>query len=200
MQKWGFMSDLYDIHQELFRSSFEKALPFDPYISTGTEDQQRRFRDMRKQLTVSQKQEEVISQFKRRLHVLVISGTWCGDCVRQCPMIACIGDAAPTVDVRFLDNQENPELAKELRVHGASRVPVAVFLSEDFFEVSRFGDRTLSHYRRKAEREAGVACDAGLLPPSGHELEEELLEWFEQFERAQLLLRTSGLLRARYGD
>ena len=194
------MSDLYDIRQELFKNYFEKGLPYSEYIKTGDPGHQKRWEDMSSRIALSESHTSVIETFVRKLHVLVISGTWCGDCVRQCPMIAAIGEAASTVDVRFLDNQENKELSDELRVHGASRVPVALFLSEDFFEVARFGDRTLSHYRRKAVRETGVACDAGLLPPEGAELNEELSEWLAQFERAQLLLRTSGLLRSRYGD
>ena len=115
-------------------------------------------------------------------------------------MLDMIGSAAPVLDIRFIDNQANARLCDELRIHGAARVPVAVFLSEDFFEVGRFGDRQLAAYRRKARTELGEACDAGIVPPSPEELAEELAEWFACFEREQLLLRVSPFLRRRHND
>jgi hypothetical protein len=104
------------------------------------------------------------------------------------------------LDIRFIDNQAHPHLRDELRIHGAARVPVAVFLSEDLLEIGRFGDRQLSAYRRKARTELGDACDAGIVPPSPEELAEEVAQWFECFEREQLLLRVSPFLRRRHND
>jgi hypothetical protein len=115
-------------------------------------------------------------------------------------MLDAIGSASPLLDIRFLDNQANERVRDELRIHGASRVPVVVFLSEDFFEVGRSGDRQLAAYRRKARTELGDACDAGIVAPSPEELQEELGQWFEVFEREQLLLRLSPFLRRRHND
>ncbi len=88
----------------------------------------------------------------------------------------------------------------ELRICGAKKVPVVVFLTEDFFEVERYGDRTLSVYRRKAERELGPACPVILGPQDGNEAAVEIQEWLDIFERVQLMLRLSPPLRRRYGD
>jgi hypothetical protein len=134
------------------------------------------------------------------MNILVLSGVWCGDCARQGPILAAIGAASPVIDARFLDNQAIPEVRDELRIHGASRVPIAVTLSEDFFEVGRSGDRTLSVYKRKAERELGPACEAGIVPPHPAESSVEIEEWIACIERHQLLLRLSSFLRARYND
>jgi hypothetical protein len=79
-------------------------------------------------------------------------------------------------------------------------VPVVVSLSEDFFEVGRSIDRQLAAYRRKARTELGDACDAGIVAPAAQELQEELGQWFEHFERQQLLLRLSPFLRKRHND
>lgn len=119
--------------------------------------------------------------------------------MRQGPMLYRIAHQSSMIDLRFIDNQEHPELRDELRVSGGARVPVAVALSEDYFEVARFGDRTLSHYRLKAQRELGAACDSGLAgDPS--ELAAEVTEWVEFFERCQLILRLSPFLRTRHND
>jgi hypothetical protein len=115
-------------------------------------------------------------------------------------MIEAIGKASSVVEVRYIDNQSDEQLRDELRIHGAARVPVAVTLSEDFFEIGRSLDRTLAAYLRKAKTELGDACDAGIVPPSADELAAEVSEWFQYFERQQVLLRVSPFLRKRHSD
>jgi len=144
---------------------------------------------------------ERLSGHRRVLHVLVVSGVWCGDCVRQGPMFRQIAAACgPSVDLRVIDRDEIEDLRDEVRILGAARVPVVVFLSEDFHEVGRFGDRMLTTYRRKAETELGAACavPTAELPPE--ELAGERDEWVEVFERMLLMLRLAPPLRARHGD
>lgn len=104
------------------------------------------------------------------------------------------------VRLRVIDREASEALKEELRILGGARVPVVVFLSEDFYEVGRFGDRLLTFYRLKAQRETGAACPTGLIPTPGHELAAEMAEWVDVFERMLLMLRTSALLRQRYGD
>lgn len=73
-------------------------------------------------------------------------------------------------------------------------------LSEDFFEVGRFGDAHPSVYKRKVQNELGAACDAGILPPPPEEIKEELGEWISHFERLHGVLRLAPMLRRRYED
>ena len=193
-------SDLFDIRSILWKEAFAEALPYSDYVKTGTSTQQDRWQAYRARVALTNEHREMAKGFIRRLNVLVLSGMWCGDCARQGPILDLIGSASSVLDIRFLDNQANPRVRDELRIHGASRVPVVVFLSEDFFEVGRFGDRQLAAYRRKALTELGAACDAGIVPPSADELGEEVAQWFECFEREQLLLRLSPFLRRRHND
>ncbi len=195
------MSNTYhDKRSDFFRAFFARALPYEEYLKTGPEKHQARWRNYEKLVELDASEEARIKSFVRKLNVLVVSGIWCGDCARQGPMLRLIELSSPLIQFRYLDNRENPELQEELRVNGAEKVPILVTLSEDFFELSRFGDRHLSVYRRKAARELGVACDPGVVPPEGQELVVELGEWIDYFERVQLMLRLAPLLRARYGD
>lgn len=193
-------SELFDIRSNLWKESFAKALPYEDYVATGTAGQQEKWRVYRERFSLTSEQKKVAAGFKREINVIVLSGMWCGDCARQCPIIDAIAAAAQTFNVRFVDNQAIPQLRDEVRIHGASRVPVAVSLSEDFFEIGRSGDRQLAAYQRKAQTELGAACDAGIVPPSSEELAVELQQWFEHFERLQLLVRVSPFLRRRHND
>ncbi|MCB0336934.1 MAG: thioredoxin family protein [Bdellovibrionales bacterium] len=189
-----------DPRSEMYQKAFLEGLVLDSYIATGNESQQSRWREAQARVHISSSQETLISNFRRQMNILVLSGIWCGDCMRQGPMLAAIAALNPVLQVRFIDNHAIPELRDSCRIQGGTRVPLALFLSEDYYEVARYGDRTLASYRRKAERELGPACDAGLVPPTEQELAEELCEWLDQFERSQLILRLSPMLRSRHND
>lgn len=194
------MSKPFDKRSSFFNSYFQKALPYNDFLKASDPNHQRKWQEFESLIKLSEQQASTLSSFNRKMNVLCLAGSWCGDCARQCPIINIISKAALNFNFRLIDNRSNPELADELRICGGMRVPTVIVLSEDFFEVSRFGDRTLSAYRRKAIQELGPACDSGLVPPSKNELELEVADWVEYFERAQLMLRLSPLLRARYND
>lgn len=102
--------------------------------------------------------------------------------------------------MRFIDRDVRPDLRDLLAINGGHRVPVVVFLSEDWFEVSRYGERTLSTYRRLAAEQLGATCPTGLIPPATELLAASTAEWLTEFERAQLILRLSPRLRSKHDD
>jgi thiol-disulfide isomerase/thioredoxin len=195
-----------DKRHSFWRDTFAQALPYTEYLDTGPENHRKRWRTMERQVPVSDAQSRRLRQFTRRMNVLCYSGIWCGDCVRQGPILhhlataANNGAGAQVVDLRFAERVDDSELADELRILGALRVPVTVCLSEDFFELGRTGDRMLVTYRRKAQRELGPACDVGLVPPADAEIATEVEQWLDHLERMQWMLRLSPMLRVRHGD
>jgi hypothetical protein len=191
---------LFDLRQELWRAEFAKGLPYEEFLAASPAAHRQRWQSFAELIEIPAQVRATVQGFTRRMHLFLLAGSWCGDCARQCPMVGALAALNPLIELRIFDPARHSALADELRIHGASRVPVMLIASEDFFEVSRFGDRTPSAYREKAAREVGATCDAGLAPSRGAELASELTEWFEVLERAQLLLRTSGLLRSRYSD
>ncbi len=191
-----------DARSDFWRRHFETATPYDDYLKASDPQKAARWAALASTIPpLTKEQKDRLSGLGRKLNVLVYSGVWCGDCVRQGPMIEKISRACgPGVQAKFIERDASEALQEELRVLGALRVPIAVFLSEDFFEIARIGDRTLSTYRAKARREIGPACYAGLIAPPADELAAELEEWVAAFERILLMLRLSPMLRERYGD
>lgn len=190
----------FDKRSIFFKEYFNNALDYDAFVESGNQHEKDKWHSITKSISLNSQQSNLISSFKRQMNVLVLAGLWCGDCSRQGPMINLIAKSARCIDLRFIDNQAYPDLRDELRISGGARVPVVLVLSEDFFEMSRFGDRHLSVYRRKAANELGETCDIGRPPKDNSELLEELSEWVEYFERIQLMLRLSPFLRKRYSD
>jgi thiol-disulfide isomerase/thioredoxin len=182
-------------------SKFAAALPYDRYVATGTPEQQRRWNDFHRQVHLTDDHRRLIGSFTREMKVLCISGIWCGDCVQQCPFLDHIAAAnRAKIDVRFVDRDEHKDLSRHFRINGGDRVPVALFLAEDYEPCSVFGDRSLARYRALAQKQLGAACSTGLFGPAQDEVADTLADWVNEFERVQLMLRLSGRLRAKHGD
>jgi len=180
---------------------FGEALGYEAYVGTGTEEQRRRWGAVHAAVGLTGGQRALLGGFTRRMHVLTVSGVWCGDCVEQVPMLDHIEQASGGKVVhRLVDRDLHKDLSGRLRVCGGDRVPVVVVMSEDFDFCALLGDRSLSRYRAKAERELGAACATGLVVPAGEELAATLADWVDEIERVQLMLRLSPRYRKKYGD
>ena len=135
------------------------------------------------------------------MHILAVSGVWCGDCVQQMPFLQRIAEANPDmIAFRLADRDEHMDLAEQVQINQGMRVPVVLFMAEDFELVSIYGDRTLSRYRAIAAKQLGSACPIPGAPVPEDELRATLQDWLNEVERVQLLLRLSTRLREKHGD
>ena len=182
-------------------STFADALSYQSFLDRYASPPQRiRWDGMHERFTLTNSQRELLSRFTRQMPVLCLAGAWCGDCINQCPAFDHFARASSVIDLRFIDRDARPALRDLLSINGGQRVPVVVFLSEDWFEVSRYGDRTVSVYRHLAAEQLGSACPTGLVPPPAEATATCTAEWLVEFKRAQLMLRLSPRLRNKHDD
>jgi thiol-disulfide isomerase/thioredoxin len=180
---------------------FTAALPMDHFLSKyGTTGHRARWQETFDAVKLTDAQRQLLQSFTRETNVMVLAGAWCGDCSSQCPIFDRFAEAAPVLKVRYLDNAEHADVQKELSVNGGKRVPVAVFFSEDGYEVLRYGDRTLSKYRQMVRDQTGASCPTGIGTSNDPLLARITQDWLNEFERVQWLLRTSSRLRQKHGD
>jgi hypothetical protein len=180
---------------------YAQALPYAEFLGRyGTDAHRQRWQGAYERTVVTPAQRALLETFTREMRLLCLAGTWCGDCVREGAILERIVEAAPRVELRFLDRDEHPEIARELAINDGLRIPVVVFLSEDFFECGRYGERTLATYRKLAqERLGGQPGEAVPMTPEEH-YAAVVQDWMNELERVQLLLRLSPRLRAKHGD
>jgi len=180
---------------------FEQALPYEAFLERYCDPLRdlQRWQAVYDQTVLTEEQRTLLGGFVRVMRVLCLTGAWCGDCVGQCPIFQRIAEAADgKIDLRFIDRDEHPDVADELGVCAGKRVPVLVFLTEDYHECARYGDRTLSRYRQMAAELGGAACSTGIT--TADQLATVTQEWLNEFERIQWMLRTSARLRKLHGD
>ncbi len=184
-----------------FQPVFEQALPYRDFLQKHADPQRDapRWQAVYDQVVLTDEQRASLAAFTREMKVLCLTGAWCGDCVSQCPIFQRFCENADCkIDLRFVDRDAHPDVADELSICAGKRVPILVFLTEDYYECGRYGDRTLSRYRQMAAELGGAACASGIT--TADQLTAVIQEWFAEFERIQHMLRTSARLRKIHGD
>lgn len=183
-----------------FASKLSLGLTYDEFLQRHATDQQRaQWQQVYDRVRLTRTQRKLLAAFRRRMPMLCLAGAWCGDCVEQCPVLQRFAEVCSLIELRFFDRDTHADLRDELAICGGQRVPVVVFLSEDGFPVSRFGDRTLSRYRALAKQLYGDELPIRDVPPE--KLQRNIVqEWLNEVERVQWLLCTSPRLRARHGE
>ena len=87
-------SDYFDIRSSFWRSCFEKAVDYEQYLSQALPVHAKRWQERAAAIPpVTEEQKQRLTGYGRALNILLVSGTWCGDCVRQGPMIRQIVEA-----------------------------------------------------------------------------------------------------------
>ncbi len=186
---------------QYFSDKFSSALTYPDYLQTGTEEHRRRWNQVYDAAHLTSAQQSLIKSFTRQLNLLIISGIWCGDCVQQCPLIARIAEANPEkLPLRIVDRDQHRDLANQFRLNAGDRIPVLIFLAEDFEFCGAYGERTISRYRIFANRYLGPACPTGIVAPDQPEIDATLADWLTEIERIHLMLRLSPRLRQKHGD
>ncbi len=180
---------------------FADALPLTEFLGKyGTSSDGPRWERAIAATALTDAQRQLLGKFTRETNVLVLAGAWCGDCVSQCSVIERIAGAAPALKVRYIDRDEHADAQAELQINGGNRVPVAVFFSEDGYEVARFGERPLARYRQMVAQQTGETCGTGLASGGDPVRAQEVQDWLDEFERVQWILRLSPRLRRKHGD
>lgn len=184
-----------------WREHYNNALPYSNFLARyGTDTHRQRWQAVYDRVKLTESQRTLLGGFQRQMHLLCVAGTWCGDCVREGPILQRLAEASSNIGLRFLDRDDHSELSRELSINDGLRIPMVVFLSEDLFECARYGERTLATYRKMAVERLGPACPTGIIPPGEDYLSTVTQEWVNEVERVQLLLRLSPRLRQIHGD
>lgn len=182
-------------------AKFADALPLPEFLAKhGSATDRSRWDAAHAATQLTDAQRLLLGKFTRETNVLVLAGAWCGDCVSQCPAFEWFAEAAPVLKVRYLDRDIHAEVQEALQINGGNRVPVAVFFSEDGYEVSRYGERTLAKYRSLASQLSGETCATGLVKSTDPLQVQIVQDWLNEFERVQWILRLSARLRKKHGD
>ena len=189
--------------RQVLQAKFDQALSYADFVKLGErEGHSPPWHQRYEQLALTDQQDQLIKSFTRQIHVLCLSGTWCGDCALQGAAMQRIAEAnEDLIGLRYLQrSDEHADLIVKAQINDGFRVPITWFMAEDFEPVAWFGDRTLSRYRSMARKALPDHQTVVLAAPPDDPVREVLCEVLEEFERVHLLLRLSARLRAKHSD
>lgn len=185
----------------MLKKYFDLALKYDAYVASGPADHQANWAANAARVALSAAQRELLVSFTRYQPVLVISGTWCGDCAQQVPIMQQIAAASQgKIDLKIIDRDKGIELSNQVKISGGNRVPTVIFMNEEFDLLGLYGDNVLTRMRAKAAKQLGASCELPTARAAESDLAQTIQEWVEQFERTQLIARLSTKLRGKHGD
>jgi hypothetical protein len=189
------------MNTQYLTEKFAAALPYAEYVATGKDEHQQRWATSFESSRLTEPQMQLLAGFTRQMHMLVVSGIWCGDCAFQCPLMQRIAlGNSEKIQLRFLDRDLHKDLSEQLKINGGVRVPSAIFMAEDFEFCANYGERPLSRYRALARKKLGQAMQIGGAVAEVDEQAATLADWLNEFERIQLMLRISPRLRLKHAD
>lgn len=181
------------------KEKHEAGLSHEAYLATDPAKAEA-WRAVQSRARLTDGQRLLVEGFTRAMPVIFLSGIWCGDCAQQGPLLHAIAQTNPRIDLRFLDRDEKADLQRAVAINAGHRVPMVIFMAEDFELVSIMGDRSLTRSRALAARKLGAACPLPGAPVGDDEIAGTLQDWLDEFERVHLLLRLSARLREVHGD
>jgi hypothetical protein len=121
------------------KAYFEKALPYDEYVTLLEENLALHQQHYRK-FEISEEYANEIRRFKP-LNIIVLTEPWCGDSLAILPVVRKIAETNGKWTLKVLRRDENPELMTQFLTRGSRSVPIFLFLSDDYSLVFPWGPR-----------------------------------------------------------
>lgn len=125
--------------------------------------------------------------------LMVIVEDWCGDASNTVPIIARLADMVPSLELRVIPRDENPEVMDRYLTNGARSIPIVIALDDDFQEIGHWGPRP-------TQLQAWVMANRGTTPKA--ELYPQVRKWYAR-DRGETTIRevleAAGLTVAKVG-
>lgn len=123
-----------------FRIIFATADTYAAWLGAAEDPSHReKLEERARQVVLSPAVVAFLKALPRKVNVLALSESWCGDVHRHQPVLMKMAEATDRVAVRFLTREQSPDIFIRFLTNGGESVPKFVFLSEDFVECGNWG-------------------------------------------------------------
>src|SRR5438132_13339071 len=111
---------------------YSKGLAYQEFLSTyGTPQHQQRWQAVYDRVRLTDAQQALLAGFGREMHLLCLAGTWCGDCVREGPILQRITESSPKISLRFLASHAHKEVPPQPPTTAIPQLPPVLLRSDD---------------------------------------------------------------------
>lgn len=163
---------------------FERAVPFGRFLGT-VEKNAELWRGIYERAQVPAEIAARVRALGGRWRMLVLLADWCGDAANTVPLLARLTEAAPNLEMRVLERDENLDVMDAHLTNGSRSIPVAIIFDADGAERGWWGPRP-------APLQAWVTADGMKLPAA--ERYREIRRWYARDRGMTTLVEVAGLL------
>jgi hypothetical protein len=123
-----------------WKAVFESGQDYAAWIAAAESAEQRdKLEAQRHAMTLDPTVAGFLGALPRPVHVIAIAEDWCGDVVRQVPVLQRMAEAGPALKVRYIAREQHPEVFVRFLTNGGEAIPKFIFLSERFVECGHWG-------------------------------------------------------------
>jgi len=120
---------------ENLKEKFYQGQSFKEYLSSVKENKSL-WENNYHRYEVSPETKKILSGIKQKFYVLAIAEDWCGDAVRNLPVMARLVEALPDSELKVIRRDLNLDLMERYAIDGKKKIPTVVFLDPNFKEVA----------------------------------------------------------------
>jgi thiol-disulfide isomerase/thioredoxin len=120
---------------ENLKERFNQGQSFQEYL-TAVKENKSLWENNYRQFEVPPQTKKILSGIKQKFYVLAITEDWCGDSVRNLPVIAKLVETLPDSELRVIKRDLNMDLMERYALNGIKKIPTVVFLDENFKEMA----------------------------------------------------------------
>ena len=124
-----------------YRAYWEKGRPFETWLDGEVEEHLDLWKGVYRRHETPDEAVERAREIGGEWRLLVLAEDWCGDASNTVPVLARFAEAAPNVEMRVVNRDENPELMDRYLTDGGRAIPLAVVLDEELEPRGRWGPR-----------------------------------------------------------
>ena len=127
------------------------GLTYEEYVNQLEPAFQRRYQRSYQKVALSEEQINFLKLPSRPVRAIVFTTKTCTDSVSAVPIMKKIQEHGTFIDLRVIDinkgDQEVEEVFENYTTNGDKRVPVIITLSEDYYEINRWVERSALGYK-----------------------------------------------------
>ena len=119
---------------------FRSGQTYQAWIREGSDTSNReKMETLRQELELEPQVAGFLAALPRPVRVLAIAEDWCGDVVKQVPVLARMEEAAGNLEVRYVSRDQHPQVFARYLTNGGEAIPKFIFLSSNWVECGNWG-------------------------------------------------------------
>lgn len=169
---------------ENLKEKFYQSQSFPDYLATIKENKSQ-WEDNYRNYSVSPEAIGVLSQIQQKFYVLAISEDWCGDSVRNLPVIAKLVENLPEAEMRVIRRDLNLDLMERYALNGKKRIPTVVFFDSNFKELAVWIEKPANAFELQEKFKNEPDGKERYLETLKEEVTKEILEMLSTLNRGK---------------